>query len=64
MRNSLTSIGITSSFLALLNEPGQGFARYPVVLFAYFYYLDLSSRYPPADSTYADLHNSCYVFGG
>lgn len=57
------SIGIPSSLLALLYEPIQGFACYPVVLFAYLDNLDLSSRYPPAHSTYADLHNSCYIFG-
>ena len=64
LKNSLTSVGVTSSFLALLYEPVQGFARYPVVLFANFDNLDLPGRYPPAHSTYADLYNSCHVFGG
>ena len=64
MKNSLPSVSVTSSFLALLYEPVQGFARYPVVLFANFDNLDLPGRYPPAHSTYADLHNSCHVFGG
>ena len=40
MKNSLPSVGVTSSFLALLYEPVQGFARYPVVLFANFDNLD------------------------
>ena len=64
MKNSLPSVGVTSSFLALLDEPVQGFACDPVVLFANFDNLDLPGRYPPAHSTYADLHNSCHVFGG
>jgi len=52
MKNSLPSVSVTSSFLALLYEPVQGFARYPVVLFANFDNLDLPGRYPPAHSTY------------